>query len=938
MTINIVKEYMNYVETYKNKYGPNVVVLMEVGVFYEIYDDGSGKVDIHQIADICNLNVSQKNRKNSVDGCASIESPNLAGFHTNNAFKYQSSLLAENYTCIIVSQLEKQPGQDRFSHKVTSILSPSTILGNSKINNYLASLYFEEYNGLITVGMSLLDVSTGHNYIHEVISTSVDPDYARDEIYRVISILSPTELIIVCSKKHPLSPFNKNLMIHNIQDLCNSYLEKWEDYEHIQHIEKISYQVAILNKAYDNKSQLPIIEYVGVDKLNIARVALCISLCFGYEHNEDYIKGLNLPVMFEENKHLNIEYNSIIQLNMISLLKNDNSVVKILNKCKTPFGYRAFYEQLMSPITDIDILNKRYDKIDYLKKLDVNNISQLLSGVIDLEKIKRKIYLRRYMPNEWQSFSKSCSLLKNVFKLVSDNDIIEVISNLEAGFNHIILDNNVSNLSELENNIFIKSHLVEVDNLEREKEKQIQTIHKISETIFSLSPNNDNTLCKVEKHDKEGYHILITKKRYENAKKIDKSYMETFTKNIISQSNSNYKLTSPDIDNVSKQVAFINQEIKELVVKEYDIFLKGYIIENEILIDKLINRTIEIDIGLCIAKLAIENKLCRPILINNKEKSSVDFTGIRHPIIEIVNNNIEFVKNDVSVNVEKNGILLYGINASGKSSLMKAIGINTILAQCGIFVFANSMKLAPYQHIFTRISGADNIYKNMSSFTVEMTELRNILKRCGSHSLVIGDEICSGTENVSGCAIVASSISTLVKKQASFVFATHLHELIDIDVVKSITDNIRICHLSMRIDNNTIIYDRKLKDGSGSKIYGIEVCRSLDMPKEFLINAEKIRKEIMNISQDYVSKKQSRYSSHLYMDMCAVCKVNKAKETHHIQYQSQADEDNFIDTSHKNSLHNLVPLCQECHKKEHKNLINIQGYIQTSKGIVLETT
>ena len=142
----------------------------------------------------------------------------------------------------------------------------------------------------------------------------------------------------------------------------------------------------------------------------------------------------------------------------------------------------------------------------------------------------------------------------------------------------------------------------------------------------------------------------------------------------------------------------------------------------------------------------------------------------------------------------------------------------------------------------------------------------------------------------------------------------------------------------MRIDNNTIIYDRKLKEGSGSKIYGIEVCRSLDMPKEFLINAEKIRKEIMNISQDYVSKKQSRYSSHLYMDMCAVCKVNKAKETHHIQYQSQADEDNFIDTSHKNSLHNLVPLCQECHKKEHKNLINIQGYIQTSKGIVLETT
>jgi len=271
---------------------------------------------------------------------------------------------------------------------------------------------------------------------------------------------------------------------------------------------------------------------------------------------------------------------------------------------------------------------------------------------------------------------------------------------------------------------------------------------------------------------------------------------------------------------------------------------------------------------------------------------------------------------------------------------MKAIGLNIIMAQAGMYVAAESMSYYPYNSIFTRISGMDNIYKGMSSFTVEMTELRNILQRCDKYSLVIGDEICCGTESISGISIVASGIDTLIKKGSCFIFASHLHELTKITCIsKHIKDkSLSVKHIRITIDDkNRIIYDRKLQDGQGSKIYGIEVCKSLDMPLDFMKNAEKIRKEVEGINKDIVKNRKSRYNSNVIVDKCKICD-NAAEETHHIVYQEKANDEGYLLNYHKNSKHNLVALCKECHRKEHSGELKIKGYIATSNGVVLDYT
>ena len=287
------------------------------------------------------------------------------------------------------------------------------------------------------------------------------------------------------------------------------------------------------------------------------------------------------------------------------------------------------------------------------------------------------------------------------------------------------------------------------------------------------------------------------------------------------------------------------------------------------------------------------------------------------------------------------GVLLYGINSSGKSSLMKAIGIAVILAQAGFYVPAKSMRFSIFDAVYTRISGADNIAKGLSSFAVEMLELKNIFNRASKKSLVLGDEISHSTETMSGLSIVASSILKLSKLEAIFVFATHLHQLPEIKEVEKLK-NIIALHLSViyKSEEDKLIFDRKLAYGSGSSMYGLEYAKSLHMDKEFLTVANDIRKKL---TDDYDSierlsmRKTSKYNKNVYASSCVIC-GKACDDVHHIKEQARANKEGFIEHINANHKYNLIPLCKEHHKMVHDGTINVNGFVATSKGLELHYT
>lgn len=356
---------------------------------------------------------------------------------------------------------------------------------------------------------------------------------------------------------------------------------------------------------------------------------------------------------------------------------------------------------------------------------------------------------------------------------------------------------------------------------------------------------------------------------------------------------------------------------------------------------------------------------CENDMENDEEKklfkSFVRFKRMRHPLIERqtlntsgtyvphsfqignIDENIlkEIDKEEWSSLPKYNGYLLYGINSGGKSSCMKAIGINLVMAQAGMYVACDEMIYEPYHKILTRILGNDDIHRGLSSFAVEMSELRGIFARADDTSIVLGDEVCNGTETISATALVTSALKRLISKSSHFIFATHLHQLMDIDEIKNLRDKdeLGIYHIQVDYDNveHKLIYGRQLVKGHGESIYGIEVAKAMDLDVEFIDDAQNIRRILVNEEKEVIPFKRSRYNKRLFIDNCEIC-GNKGQDTHHILFQCTADKDGFVDHFHMNNYNNLVVLCKQCHIKVHQYKYEIKGYKMTSDGLILDYT
>jgi len=329
------------------------------------------------------------------------------------------------------------------------------------------------------------------------------------------------------------------------------------------------------------------------------------------------------------------------------------------------------------------------------------------------------------------------------------------------------------------------------------------------------------------------------------------------------------------------------------------------------------------------------NNLVCPEIDETRTTSCVYAENMRHILIEQIQTREPYVPNTVSLGYDENGILLFGTNASGKSSLIKSLGICIVLAQSGFYVPCTSFKFFPYKSLFTRILGNDNIFKSLSTYAVEMSEFRTILKYADDRSLILGDELCSGTEIGSALSIFSAGLITLHNRCSHFMFATHFHQLTTMKCIKEL-DRLKYKHLAIEVDGeNNLIYDRRLRDGPGNNMYGIMVCKSLGLPDEFIELANNIRFSLYpETSMTTKFNKSSPYNSEKLKGLCEMCN-KKADDIHHLQFQSQADGSGFIGTIHKNHKSNLMSICKECHNSLHDTPLVRR---KTLKGYILKKT
>jgi DNA mismatch repair protein MutS len=466
------------------------------------------------------------------------------------------------------------------------------------------------------------------------------------------------------------------------------------------------------------------------------------------------------------------------------------------------------------------------------------------------------------------------------------------------------------------------SDIIKIKEKTKTKETEYIKIHETAKSNPVLTGTSRRViLLKSELSKIKTSTINLTYSTKETTKSFDLSIGDI----TYETPNSNTIITNTQIIQITSSI----HNSKDKLVQELLTFFTNYISQFsqsfEPYLEEIKNYITLLDMLQCKCYIAHKYNYCRPNFAGggcdapseNECKPFIKFTGIRHPLIEHIQTNELYVTNDLHIggytpNPTKtsseidseiaNGILLFGTNAVGKTSFIKSIGISLVMAQAGLYVPCSTFEYRPYSYIFTRILGNDNLFKGLSTFAVEMSELRTIITQADENSLVLGDELCSGTESDSALSIFTAGLEHLHSKGSTFLFATHFHEIVKFDEIKALT-HLKMKHMAVKydIENDVLVYDRKLKDGAGDSMYGLEVCKSLSLPDKFLQRAHDIRMKYNRESQNILSLNTSHFSAQKIMSNCELCRVEKASEVHHLQHQKFAKtSNNYIDSFHKN--------------------------------------
>jgi DNA mismatch repair protein MutS len=504
----------------------------------------------------------------------------------------------------------------------------------------------------------------------------------------------------------------------------------------------------------------------------------------------------------------------------------------------------------------------------------------------------------------------------------------------------------------VEGDMKIKQIVVYLSKLIQQTEKKAASYVKLHETAKSpatlVCTSRRVTLLKAALKNITTPTIQLQLPNNNNTFEFDLSALE--------YTNSGSSKTEQVI--TSKQIRALTsakEENETKILREMQRIFQNYLLDFaqfEPALAGLIKYSTALDLLQGKAYTAHKYNYCKPVLdTSSAKKAFFEFTGIRHPLIEHLQTSELYVTNDLSLglandlaNGSANGILLYGTNAVGKTSFIKSIGIALIMAQAGLYVPCNTFRFHPYKTIFTRILGNDNLFKGLSTFAVEMTELRTILNLADAHSLVLGDELCSGTESDSALSIFTAGLEILHEKESTFLFATHFHEIAKYEEITALT-KLKMLHMAVHYnkETNVLVYDRKLRAGAGESMYGLEVCKSLNLPDAFLERAHAIRLKYQPLKQNVLSLTSSHFNSKKLVGNCEICLQEKASEVHHLQHQKNASpiKNDYIQNPltgqnfHKNHAANLLNICEGCHKKIHQTHLE-HKVVKTSAGYILQ--
>ena len=825
----MMQNYLKTKEDYKD-----CILFYRLGDFYEMFFD-----DAITASRELELTLTGKD-------CGQEERAPMCGIPYHAAETYVARLISKGYKVAICEQLEDpKTAKGIVKRDVIRVVTPGTVIESNlleeKKNNYIMAIY---KNG-IYFGMSVCDLSTGDFRMTQIRDTN---NFAMlmDEISRY----SPSEIVV-----NELM-FNSTEEIIKIKERFETYISKSNGFS--QNVNEIKERSRIVNE--DDKEIEKLDEYI------LAITAANGLIAYLVDTQKNNLEYLNKILLYNTSKYMSLDINARRNLEITEKLRDKSkkgTLLWVLDKTSTSMGGRLLRRWLNDPLVDECHINRRLESVKELKEDIIlrGDIVDSLKKVYDIERLASKISYGSANGRDLISLKNSTAQLPGIKTILSKaksqmlKDLygeLDELQDIYAIIDKAIVDE--PPISVKEGGLIKLGYDEEIDRLK------------------TATTDGKNWVLKLEAEEREktgikglkvgfnkvfGYFIEVTKS---NLSQVPDRYIRKQT-----LANCERYITE-DLKRLENEILGAEEKVINL---EYNAFveIRDEIEKNVQRVQKSANIISILDVLASFATVADDMNYVMPTVDNS---GIIDIKDGRHPVIEKIIGGSEFVPNDTYLDKGENRLsIITGPNMAGKSTYMRQVALITLMAQCGSFVPASYAKIGVVDKIFTRVGASDDLSMGQSTFMVEMMEVATILKEATQNSLVILDEIGRGTSTYDGLSIawaVAEYISDKEKCGAKTLFATHYHELIQLEEK---LEGVKNYSIAVKEKGEDIIFLRKIISGDTDESYGVHVAKLAGVPKAVTTRANEVLRSIerKNVLNEKKLEKENKKETAGQLDM-----------------------------------------------------------------------
>ena len=766
---------------------PDAFLFYRVGDFYELFEDDAVKG-----AQILELTLTHRSNK--------TENPiPMAGVPHVAVDSYVDTLVEKGYKVALCEQLEDpKEAKGMVKRGIIQLVTPGTLMNDkpseAKESNYLTSVVTTKN----CFGLAYSDLSTGeifatHLKTFAAVSNELLSLRTREVVYNGHLNASDSDFL-----------HKANITVSEPAELTGKHAE-------------ISYAQQNLTNQAEKDAVKQLVGYL----LQTQRRSLA---------------HLQIAKSYEVSQYLQMSHTVRDNLELTASAKTGKkmgSLFWVLDKTHTAMGGRLLKQWLARPLLSVEELTKRQEMVQALLDgyFTRENVNDALKGVYDLERLTGRIAFGNVNARELLQLAHSLQAVPSILSSLKESDsailqkfaseidplsgIADLISSTivdqppvlttEGGLIRNNVDQQLDRYRDAMNNG--KKWLTEMEQTERQK------------------TGIDN--LKVGYNKVFGYYIQVT-----NSNK-NKVPLDRYTRKQTLTNAERY--ITPELKEHENLILEAQTKSTDL---EYELFVK---LREEVkkyisALQKLAGQIAALDVFCSFAQVAEENNYCRPKFHTSNQDVKVVLG--RHPVVEKVMKAGSYIPNDVRLDQDTDIYLITGPNMSGKSTYMRQMALIAVMAQVGSFVPADSAELPIFDQIFTRIGAADDLISGQSTFMVEMTEANEALQNATKRSLVLFDEIGRGTATYDGMALAGAIVQYLHDEVgAKVLFATHFHELTDLEQTLPRLKNI---HVGATEENGKLIFLHKILPGPADQSYGIHVAQLAGLPRKVLRKATKL--------------------------------------------------------------------------------------------------